>query len=434
MAAVDGRADAVPLEGAGLAVVAGEDHGAVREVGHDRPHLLGVLGPADRLGLVVVELAVERVGVRRRRQHRDQRGPGDGGRQREHGADRDQAAGAAAAGHPGAAGRDQRDDRAGQVVALAAGDEEDQQSRPRRPGRAAGPGATRGRCSSLTSPATQTTKTSGLNMIAAWPTSSIRPPRPPYSSAMSADRSKTGQPWSACQSRLGTHISAAIRPASHGQRVRSSGRSSRSSSAARPGWPEQEHDRVLVVEADPGDHAGQPATAAGAGRAPPGSTSTSTAVQARVSKVAVDSRWPSAMTTAEAATTAAVSTWPPRAAPSSRANCTASSTMPTTASTRRQPQHHEVVRRDLGGQPREQRRERRLVGVAPRQPLTGRDEVELVAVRPVERRHRQQYGGLHGHHRADLAPRERRALLGHARILSRSRASTRSSRPSPSRR
>ena len=250
---------------------------------------------------------------------------------------------------------------------------------------------------------------------------------------MSAERSKTGQPWSACQSRLGTHISAAMSPASHGQRVRSSGRSSGSSTQATRMAPSRNAGAGLLLRPTP---ATTPAASHSPGRRSSTAwvTRTSTAVQARVSKVAVDSRWPSVMTTADAATTAAVRTWPPRAAPSSRANCTANSTMPTTASTRRQPQHHQVVRRDLGGQPREQRRERRLVGITPRQPLTGRDEVELVAVRSVERRHRQQYGGLDGHHRADLAPREGPALDGHARILSRRRSSRRSSSPSPSRR
>ena len=163
-------------------------------------------------------------------------------------------------------------------------------------------------------------------------------------------------------------------------------------------------------------------------------TRTRTAVQASVSNVAVDSRWPTVMTTALAATVTAVSTWADRAPPSSRANCTASSTSAGDGHDAPEAEHDEVVLRQLGGQPRQQRRERRLVRVAPRQPLPGRDEVELVAVRPVVRRHGEQQRRLDRDDQGDRPPGVRRSLGGHARIFSRSRATVSSARPRPSRR
>ena len=263
-------------------------------------------------------------------------------------------------------------------------------------------------------------------MIAAWPTSSIRPPRPPYSSAMSAERSKTGQPWCGLPEQVGDPHQRGDQPGQPRPAGPQRGPQLRIE-RARDQDPAEQADAsaCLLLRPIP---ATTPATSHSRGRSvehAPGSTRTSTAVQARVSKVAVDSRWPSAMTTADAADDdggqhLAAAAPPEQPRELHRQQHDADDRQHAAAAAAPQ-----VVRRDLGGEPREQRRERRLVGVAPRQPLTGRDEVELVAVRSVERRHRQQYGGLHRDDDADLAPREGRALLGHARILSRSLSTVR---------
>ena len=206
-------------------------------------------------------------------------------------------------------------------------------------------------------------------MIAAWPTSSIRPPRPPYSSAMSADRSKTGQPWSACQSRFGTHSSAATRPASHGQRGAQLTAAARGRAAHATRIPTSRNATAcLLLSPIP---ATTPASSHSRGRR--SSDRLGGQHQHRRPgqgvEVAVESRCPSAMTTAEAATTTAVSTWPPRAAPSSRENCTASSTIPTTASSAGSRSTTRWCGAISVGEPRQERRERRLVRVAPGQPL-----------------------------------------------------------------
>jgi hypothetical protein len=68
------------------------------------------------------------------------------------------------------------------------------------------------------------------------------------------------------------------------------------------------------------------------------------------------------------------------------------------------------MRRRLCGEPGEQRRERRLVWVAPRQPLAGGDEVEFVAVWPVTVDHDQQQHSEYAYYRPYLQDGKPRSL------------------------
>ena len=330
MPAEDRRADAVPLERAGLAVVAGEDHDAVGLAGDDRTDVCGVLLPPDRLGLVVVEVRVEGVRERLHREDRHQRGPGDHRGGGESGAREDEGPAGPLLGQPRAARGEQRDDRPGQVVALAAGHQEhrghDQEDERRQPGRAPG--------------------------VAPQELDQADDPQHAEERAEHRERlADHAQPAAEAAVLLGDVGGQLERrpvvaplpdevghPEQHGvdsRRSRATGsrsarRECRSSASATRMPSSRNATACLLLRPIP---ATTPATSHSLGRSSTSAwvTRTRTAVQASVSKVAVDSRWPTVMTTALAATVTAVSTWADRAPPSSRANCTASSTSPATA-------------------------------------------------------------------------------------------------------
>ena len=218
------------------------------------------------------------------------------------------------------------------------------------------------------------------------------PPRPPYSSAMSADSSKTGQPWVACQSRLGSHITSATRPPSHshGDRSWCAGRAGqrdarrrtpssatatsclalRPSPAIDPG--QQPEARPLVAQRVPGDQRDRrPRHHVEGLRGQPVSDG--------------DHHRPRCRCRPRRAPVHVVP--PPTQAGGQRRQHDEQAHGQQAG----QPQQHQVVPVDLVGEPGQQRDERRLVGVAPRQPVTRGGEVELVAVRSVERRHHQQH-------------------------------------------
>ena len=273
----------------------------------------------------------------------------------------------------------------------------------------------------------------GLNIERASPSIPSRPPRPPYSSAMSAERSRTGQPCCRCHTRFGHPEERGVEPGDPRPRSQQRGARVTVEHQRDQDAEQQERDGVLVVEPDPGDDPGRQPQAGAVVDEGLGHEDQDGRPRQRVEG---GRRQPVTERHHHGARGDADRGQHLRRAgtPQQPAELDGEQHRSDHREEAPEPQHHQGVRRDLGGDPGEQRRQRGLVGVAPVQPLAGRDEVELVAVRSVERRHRQQDGRLGGDDEGDRPPGVRRSLHGQPRSLACSRSRVPSSIPSPSRR
>ncbi len=223
--------------------------------------------------------------------------------------------------------------------------------------------------------------------------------------------SSCGQPWSACQSRLGNTMRRASTPPARSQGLRSS-RHRRSTRSPSSTVIASITTRCLLRSATP---ATPPKATHQRGSSVRSSRAVThrTAIHAVRSNAAVDSRWPTPSGNPQQASAAAAAIWARRSPPSSRAIERAERDGDAGGDRGRGAQHHEVAGRDPVCEPGHEGRERWLVDVAPREVALARlQEVQLVAVPPVPARHEQQQERRGSRDDTDPPPGDGRQWLG----------------------